>query len=110
MNQMFYADCEPIFTLTLPVTEEAAYEAVSEYLASITYGMEMVIHNKPSGNLWMYYYQSAGYIRTQDISQALAGNAPILIDTITGEAFVTGTAEPIEEYIAAYRRRQEPEQ
>jgi hypothetical protein len=95
---------DPIFRLDLPVTEDEAYESVSRHLADQMPSTELVIHMTPSGLLWIYSYQSAKYLRTDDVSEALSGNAPILIDTVSGEAFMTGTAEPIVEYVAAYRR------
>lgn len=94
----------PVFRLDPPVTEDEAYDGVSGYLAERMPGTELVIHTTPSGNLWIYSYESAKYLRTNDMSEALFGNAPILLDTCSGEAFETGTAEPIEEYVAAYRR------
>ncbi|MBC8138973.1 MAG: hypothetical protein H8F28_24115 [Fibrella sp.] len=104
MNKTSPAVVGPVFRLSVPVTEEAAYEAVAEYLAQSTQHMELVIHQKPEFGLWVYYYQSARYLRTDDISWALAGNGPILLDTTTGEAFLTGTAEPPGHYVSAYIR------
>ena len=98
------AHSSPVFRVALPVTEESAYDAVAEYLADRTQHMEMVIHQKPELGLWVYYYESAKYLRTHDIAHALTANAPILVDTTTGEAFLTGTAEPIVNYVAAYIR------
>ena len=51
---------------------------------------------------WVFFYQSQRYIDTDDISERLAGNAPFIVNRITGEALVTGTAHPIEHYIAEY--------
>jgi len=55
---------------------------------------------KPYG--WIFCYQSSQYLATGDISQALAGNAPIIVDRCDGEIRVTGTARPLSEYIAKY--------
>ncbi|MBC7805611.1 MAG: hypothetical protein H7145_05615 [Akkermansiaceae bacterium] len=104
MDETSPAVVGPVFRVTVPVTEKAAYDAVAEYLAHRTQHMELVIHQKPEFGLWIYYYQSAKYLRTHDISWALAGNGPILLDVTTGEAFLTGTAEPPAHYIAAYIR------
>ncbi len=106
MYETFSAN-RPVFRLTLPVTEEAAFDAVAGYMNSLIPEVELVIHQKPSGDLWIYYCQSANYLRTHDPGEMLLGNAPILLDTTTGEGFVTGTAEPTENYIAAYQRLRE---
>lgn len=108
MYNPFIYKSKSIFHLENPITEDTAYEAVAAYLADATNNTEVVIHQKPVGNLWIYYYESAKYLRTQDDSQMLAGNAPILLDTTTGDAFLTGMTEPIEDYIAAYRQRNDP--
>jgi hypothetical protein len=55
---------------------------------------------KPYG--WIFCYQSSAYLASGDMSQALAGNAPIIVDRIDGEIRVTGTARPLREYLAKY--------
>jgi hypothetical protein len=109
MHETFPARRCPVFRVPLPVTEESAYDAVAGYLAIQTRHTEMVIHQKPESEMWVYYYESAKYLRTHDDAHALAENAPILLDTTTGEGFVNDTAEPTENYIAAYRRLREEE-
>ena len=47
---------------------------------------------------WFFFYDSEAFIKTQDFSHAIAGNAPILVDR-EGNIRVTGTAYPIEKYI-----------
>ena len=49
---------------------------------------------------------AARYLETGDLSFCLAGNAPIIVDARTGAATVTGTAHPVEHYIAEYERAQ----
>lgn len=41
---------------------------------------------------WVFFYDSKEFLETGDFSKAVAGNAPILIDKMTGELTVTGTA------------------
>jgi hypothetical protein len=57
---------------------------------------------------WVFFYQSRRYLETGDFSSCLAGNAPIIVDARTGVATVTGTAHPVEHYIAEYERAQGP--
>ena len=47
---------------------------------------------KPYG--WVFFYRGK--------DQLLAGNAPIIVDRIKGELRVTGTARPIDEYLAEF--------
>jgi hypothetical protein len=54
---------------------------------------------------WVFFYQSSEYLRTKDPAAALAGNAPIIVNAETGELTVTGTAWPVEKYIANYEMR-----
>ena len=53
---------------------------------------------------WVFFYQSAAYLRTQDIAYALAGNAPIVVDH-TGQVQVTGTAHPLAYYLQELARK-----
>jgi len=54
---------------------------------------------------WVIYFTSAEYLRTKDPLLAVAGNAPYLVDWKTGECFDTGTAYPLEHYVAQLLRR-----
>ena len=53
---------------------------------------------------WIFFYNSERYLTTGEISHALAGNAPYIVNRHTGEMRSTGTAYPIEHYIAEYER------
>jgi len=53
---------------------------------------------------WIVYYGAA------EPDAMLAGNAPFIVDSQTGEVHATGTARPIEEYIANYLRTGDPHQ
>ena len=57
---------------------------------------------------WVFYYDSAKYIETEDFRDALAGNAPLIVDRNTGEIFVTGTAHETEYYINNYMKNRDP--
>ena len=45
---------------------------------------------------WVFYYNSALFLESGNISDALAGNSPYIVNRSTGEIQVTGTAHPIE--------------
>jgi hypothetical protein len=53
---------------------------------------------------WVFFYNSARYLETREFRYALAGNAPYIVNRHTGEVRVTGTALPIEDYIAEYEK------
>lgn len=53
---------------------------------------------------WIFFYNSKEFVETGDMSYALGGNAPLLVDKNVGQVFETGTAMPIEEYIKSYRQ------
>jgi hypothetical protein len=55
---------------------------------------------KPYG--WIFFYQSNEFLDSGTWSAQLAGNAPIIVDRYTFELRLTGTARPLEEYLAEY--------
>lgn len=50
----------------------------------------------------VFFYQSAEYIRTRDIFDAVGGNAPLIINKSDGSLHETGTGHSVECYIADY--------
>lgn len=57
---------------------------------------------KPWG--WVFFYQSKEYIETGDFRHMVGGNAPIIVNRVTGELIHTGTAHDIEHYINEYEK------
>jgi hypothetical protein len=55
---------------------------------------------KPYG--WIFFYQSNEFLDSGTQSAALGGNAPIIVDRNSFELRLTGTARPLEEYLAEY--------
>jgi hypothetical protein len=53
---------------------------------------------------WVFFYQSRRFLETGDPSWCLVGNAPVIVDAETGAVTITGTAFPVEAYIAEYER------
>jgi hypothetical protein len=51
---------------------------------------------------WVFVYDSKAYLKTREFSDRLAGNAPLIVDRDTGKLHVTGTAKPVEHYIAEH--------
>ena len=57
---------------------------------------------------WVFFHTSKLWIETQDIRYALAGNAPLIVERATAKLLLTGTAHPIEHYIANYECTGDP--
>ena len=51
---------------------------------------------------WVFFYQSKRYSQTGDTGDALAGNAPILVDSRDGSLHITGTARRVDYYVQNY--------
>jgi Immunity protein 35 len=51
---------------------------------------------------WVFFYQSRRYLENHNPSEALAGNAPLIVDRLTGQVTETGTAYPLEYYLMQY--------
>lgn len=52
---------------------------------------------------WVFFYNSSKYLESGSPSDALLGNAPIIVKR-DGTLHATGTAHPIEHYIAELER------
>jgi len=59
---------------------------------------------------WVFFYDTERHRRTGEVSDALAGDTPILIDRHTGEVLPAGTVHPIDHYVCGHSRNlQHPE-
>ena len=52
---------------------------------------------------WVFFYQSARYLETGAFSDQLAGNSPLVVFRDSGEVRSTGTAYPLDHYLAPIR-------
>lgn len=57
---------------------------------------------------WVFCYQSKAFLKSGDPSDALAGNAPIILDRRDGSLHETGTAGGLEDYIQNYEDTGDP--
>jgi len=55
---------------------------------------------KPWG--WVFFYQSKAYLESGDFRDMVGGNAPYIVNRLTGAITETGTAHDIERYINEY--------
>jgi hypothetical protein len=53
---------------------------------------------------WVFFYQSKNYVETGRSSSRLAGNGPIVVLRSDGSIHELGTANPLEDEIAAFER------
>lgn len=85
-------------------THARALHVIKVYVETMSDGRDIVVESltidKPYG--WVFFYQSRAFLESGDRMQMLLGNAPLIFDRINGEIRVTGTAYPIEHYIAEY--------
>lgn len=51
---------------------------------------------------WMFFYNSAAFVRTGDRKHTLFGNAPLIVSR-GGRVTVTGTRYPGRDFVEAYR-------
>ena len=72
-----------------PASPDDAYVVLDEHTIERDWG-------------WVFFYNSQTYRETGDDRYALLGNAPYIVRRSDGALFVTGTAYPIEEYIADF--------
>ncbi len=91
------------------ITVDAAREIANRHVQSL--GEDLILFEKPItfGDYgWVFSYQSNAFIETNEISDALAGNAPILIDSDQGQIFTLGTTYEVSRYVHMYQRFGDP--
>ncbi|WP_293304154.1 YrhB domain-containing protein [Pedobacter sp. UBA5917] len=54
---------------------------------------------------WVFFYVNRKYLETNDLSNIVAGNSPIIVNKLTGEKHNTGTAYSIEYYMEEYEKK-----
>ena len=53
---------------------------------------------------WVYFYDGSGHVATGKPSDAVVGNAPLIVDKSDGHLYIAGTAHPLAHYLEEYRR------
>lgn len=87
------------------VTYEQAQGQVQRLLDESRGGPYVITGGREFDAGWVFFYDSRRHQESGNFLDALAGNAPIFIDRDTGQVSLTGTAQPVEEYIAEYAER-----
>jgi hypothetical protein len=52
---------------------------------------------------WVYFYDGSAHVETGKISDAVVGNAPLIVDRLDGRLYLTGTGHPIGHYLQEHR-------
>ena len=58
---------------------------------------------------WVFFYNSDKYIKTGEYRDAVAGNAPLILDKESKEIIVTGTAHDVSYYVSNYVKTGDPD-
>ncbi len=83
--------------------EEAKELAVSCVAKNYTHPIAIIDGStveRPFG--WIFFYDSANYLRSGEVGKRLVGKAPIIVNRHTGTISRTSTAFSVEEHIEAY--------
>jgi hypothetical protein len=96
------------------ITREEALRLVVEHLGRPDWlpseddwvVVEEATIEKPWG--WVFFHTSKLWRETGKIQYAVAGNAPLLVEREGGRIIATGTAHPVEHYVANYERHGNP--
>ena len=91
------------------MTYEMARKAAAKYLRSIwnrtddnfVIADEETLH-KDFG--WVFFWQSERYLKTEEISDMLVNNVPLIVSKSNGKIYPTGSSRPIEYWIELFRR------
>ena len=86
------------------LVEERINERWSASGQLVDHGPLIVVKHieKPYG--WIFFYTSKKYWETGDVSEAVAGNGPIIVEKSTGTFRQLGTATPPDEQICEWEK------
>ncbi len=87
------------------VTYEEARQRAQCLLDGLPGGLYVITGDEEYPVGWLFFYDSRQHQESGSLLDALAGNAPILVDRDTGQACPTGTARPVGEYVAEHAER-----
>ncbi len=84
--------------------EQARGIAIDQLSRSCEVGIEIIDRaTKEVDEGWLFYYQSAEFIRTQNFSLSLVGNTPLFVPKGEESPFHVFPNRPLEESIEAYK-------
>ncbi len=87
---------------------DSAINIVNEYLVQqVDSNEELAIakEGKIEKNYgWIFFYNTKKYLDTKEISYALAGNGPVVVEKRNGQVTFLGTGKTIEKVIEEFER------
>jgi len=91
------------------MTKREARQIAHDYVKAMEgcAGFELVLldeHTMERDFGWVFFYDSKRHHETGDVSDAIAGNAPIVVTRVDGAVHVTGTAHPVEYYLKKFSK------
>lgn len=91
------------------ISFEDAKEIAARYVSAFEPGAGMELMLIDGATLerdlgWVFFYNSRSFLETGNFRDALVGNAPIIVDRRDAKLYVTGTANPIEDYIRDFEQ------
>jgi hypothetical protein len=86
----------------LVVTYEEARQSAQRLLDGLHGGPYVITGNQEYPVGWVFFWDSRQHQESGSLLDALAGNAPVLVDRDTGQVYPTGTARPVEEHVAEH--------
>ena len=101
-------------------TRQHADQVVATYLdeheiAALDFGSALPLHDPHATQKlvvvrvdehdfgWVYFYDGSAHVQSGNPSDAVAGNAPLIVDRVDGKLYITGAAHPLERYLDEYR-------
>jgi hypothetical protein len=89
----------------------SAREAAEKFVTELEHqsGIELMILDDYTRELesgWVFFWDSKKHVESGSISDAIAGNAPIIVSKRDRSVHLTGTAYPIEYYIRRFEESQ----
>jgi hypothetical protein len=89
--------------MTKTEAERVAREYVKEKESDAGCELALIDQHTIERNFgWVFFYDAKRHLETGDFRDALAGNAPIVITKADGRIHETGTAHPLEHYLAQF--------
>ncbi|PQA76550.1 hypothetical protein C5F53_16485 [Rhodoferax sp. TS-BS-61-7] len=77
-----------------------------ELLSRSSIGVELQLLSSKTEEFdvgWVFYYQSARYMKTGDFRNSVAGNAPLFVSRSDGHPFFVSYHRPLAESVAAFK-------
>ncbi|WP_195822588.1 YrhB domain-containing protein [Roseobacter sp. MH60115] len=91
------------------LTQDDARALAKKHVSEL--GADLVLLSNPiaCGDYgWVFGYQRAEYLQKNNLIDALAGNAPLLVERGTGKIHTLGTAHPMDNYIESFLKFGDP--